>query len=349
MLSLIVTIYNTPIPDLQRCFSSIQNETYSDFEVILVDDGSKDEIAAFLDEMVQKDQRFQVYHVPNGGVSHARNLGMNYAMGEYIAFCDSDDELMPNFMQQGLEYIKTYDLDMISGGVLLKDYQRETPYACTKAENDIWIYTDMTEILDYALTNYAKDQNHELKNILIARVYPKIYKAELAKSVRFPEDIRMSEYNLYFFYFFKKLKRLGITDAIWYIYHQNEYSLTHHNDGLIQNRQKEQYDFAMQVLAEREKTQTYLKNAYDIRLFHIFINYFNTMILSLHNWRALYSTWNSSWGKSVRQANFDAYYNISMTDIKYRRIFRSTPRLFTYFFYRRIRSLFGRCVRKILR
>lgn len=207
----------------------------------------------------------------------------------------------------------------------------------------------MTEILDYALTNYAKDQNHELKNILIARVYPKIYKAELAKSVRFPEDIRMSEDNLYSFAIFSKCKRLGITDAIWYIYHQNEYSLTHHNDGLIQNRQKEQYDFAMQVLAEREKTQTYLKNAYDIRLFHIFINYFNTMILSLHNWRALYSTWNSSWGKSVRQANFDAYYNISMTDIKYRRIFRSTPRLFTYFFYRRIRSLFGRCVRKILR
>lgn len=106
MISLIIAVYNTPIKDLQRCFESIQHQTYRDFEVIVVDDGSKDEVASFMDRFSAEDPRFHVHHIENGGVSRARNIGLSYARGEYISFCDADDELTEVFFQHALSYVK---------------------------------------------------------------------------------------------------------------------------------------------------------------------------------------------------------------------------------------------------
>lgn len=73
----------------------------------------------------------------------------------------------------------------------------------------------MIPVLDFALTAYPKQGHLEFDTALIARVYPKLYKAELAKSVSFPEDIRMSEDNLYSFAVFSKCKRFGLVDETW--------------------------------------------------------------------------------------------------------------------------------------
>lgn len=69
MISIIVTVYNTPVSDLKRCFNSIVDQTYSAFEVIVIDDGSKNEIAEYIDEFAKQDKRFQVHHIENSGVS----------------------------------------------------------------------------------------------------------------------------------------------------------------------------------------------------------------------------------------------------------------------------------------
>lgn len=115
-ISLIITVYNTPIRDLKRCFNSIFEQTYSNFEVIVIDDGSKTEIAQYLDGMAKRDARIQIHHIENAGVSHARNLGIQYSKGNYIAFCDSDDTLTNNFLQNNLKFSLEYDLDLVIGG-----------------------------------------------------------------------------------------------------------------------------------------------------------------------------------------------------------------------------------------
>lgn len=89
-ISVIVPVYNTE-KYLPRCIDSILAQTFTDFELLLIDDGSKDNSANICDEYAAKDQRVRVFHKQNGGVSSARNLGLDNAQGEWITFVDSDD------------------------------------------------------------------------------------------------------------------------------------------------------------------------------------------------------------------------------------------------------------------
>ena len=98
-LSIIIPVYNTEVY-LPACLDSILSQTFSDFEVLLVDDGSKDGSGAICDAYALKDSRIRVMHKENGGVSSARNLGMEQAQGEWIMFVDSDDELLPDGLSE---------------------------------------------------------------------------------------------------------------------------------------------------------------------------------------------------------------------------------------------------------
>ena len=101
-ISVIVPIYNTAAY-LSRCIESLVNQTYSDLQIILIDDGSTDESGAIADEWQTKDPRIEVYHQPNQGQSAARNAGLQHAKGEYIAFVDSDDYIDSNYFSTMLQ------------------------------------------------------------------------------------------------------------------------------------------------------------------------------------------------------------------------------------------------------
>lgn len=89
-ISVIVPVYNTE-KWLRRCIDSILGQTFADFELLLIDDGSTDGSGAICDEYAEADQRVRVFHKPNGGVSSARNLGLDNAKGKWITFADADD------------------------------------------------------------------------------------------------------------------------------------------------------------------------------------------------------------------------------------------------------------------
>ena len=93
-ISVIVPVYNVS-PYLQRCFNSIINQTYSDLEIILVDDGSTDGSGELCDRLAEQDDRVRVFHKPNGGLGSARNVGIQAAKGNYLGFVDSDDWIEP--------------------------------------------------------------------------------------------------------------------------------------------------------------------------------------------------------------------------------------------------------------
>lgn len=97
MISIIVPVYNTE-KYLDRCIQSIRAQTYTDFELLLINDGSTDSSGVICDKYAKQDSRIRVFHKENGGVSSARNLGLDNVKGEWVTFCDSDDWIECNYL-----------------------------------------------------------------------------------------------------------------------------------------------------------------------------------------------------------------------------------------------------------
>ena len=108
-LSIIVPVYNVE-KYIQKCVNSIINQTYSNLEIILVDDGSYDGSSVICDEWAKRDSRISVIHKSNGGLSDARNAGLDVARGQYITFVDSDDWLLSNTLAPLIETIGDCDI-----------------------------------------------------------------------------------------------------------------------------------------------------------------------------------------------------------------------------------------------
>ena len=120
MVSVIIPIYNRQ-KYLARCFDSIINQTVSDLEVILVDDGSADDSGRICDVYAEKDKRFRVIHKENGGVSSARNSGIDMMSGDYCCFVDSDDYVFENFIFVLLNNLKLHNCDISVCGLSKTD------------------------------------------------------------------------------------------------------------------------------------------------------------------------------------------------------------------------------------
>lgn len=120
-ISIIVPVYKVEIY-LERCVESIINQTYKNIEIILIDDGSPDRCPMMCDQYAKKDSRITVIHKKNGGLSDARNAGLDIATGEYIAFVDSDDWIEVDFIETLYVNAKTVDADIsIIGCTLVWD------------------------------------------------------------------------------------------------------------------------------------------------------------------------------------------------------------------------------------
>jgi len=114
-ISLIVPIYNTAV-FLERCLSSIKNQSFKDFEVVLVNDGSTDNSESFCKEFIKKDNRFILKTKENGGAASALNYGFKYAKGEYICIIDSDDYIANTFCEALYSLAKQKNLDLLNFG-----------------------------------------------------------------------------------------------------------------------------------------------------------------------------------------------------------------------------------------
>ena len=113
MISIIVPVYQVE-PYLNRCVRSLLEQTYTDVEIILVDDGSPDGCPTLCDAWAGKDARVRVIHKPNGGLSDARNAGLTVARGEEIAFVDSDDWVDPDMLERLYNQMEETGADLVA-------------------------------------------------------------------------------------------------------------------------------------------------------------------------------------------------------------------------------------------
>ena len=111
MISIIIPVYNVELY-LDKCLQSVVNQTYRNIEIILIDDGASDNSGIICDRWQKKDSRIKVIHKTNGGLSSARNVGIEHANGEYLMFIDSDDIVSDELCRILIEMMKNNDADI---------------------------------------------------------------------------------------------------------------------------------------------------------------------------------------------------------------------------------------------
>lgn len=117
LISIIVPIYRIE-KYLDQCIQSIQNQTYTNLEIILVDDGSDDKCPQICDRYARSDERIKVIHKENGGLDSARKAGMLASNGKYVGYVDGDDWVEPNMYESLLRYMQRYDVEVVESGVI---------------------------------------------------------------------------------------------------------------------------------------------------------------------------------------------------------------------------------------
>lgn len=148
-ISCIVPVYKVE-EALNYCIKSILHQTFTDFELILVDDGSPDNSWKICDEYAEKDTRVKVIHKQNGGVSSARNTGIEAAQGEYICFVDSDDYLESNYLEVLIETKRNHsDFDNVwCGFQTVEDYLKNNKKSVVSENNNDYSFSDLSSIMD---------------------------------------------------------------------------------------------------------------------------------------------------------------------------------------------------------
>lgn len=146
LVSVVVPVFNVA-PYIQRCVDSLVSQTYSNIEIILVDDGSKDDSPQLCDVCADKDYRIKVIHKKNGGLSDARNVGIEAASGEYLSFVDSDDIVHPEFIMKLVTAIKKSGKKM--SVCLFQNFSDDKPLNFRKSNNPLRVMNLYDSICAY--------------------------------------------------------------------------------------------------------------------------------------------------------------------------------------------------------
>lgn len=271
MIDIIIPVYNTPKKDLERCFESILRQTFKDYKVYIIDDGSNDDVKNFLDDFVQNKSSFNVEHILNAGVSNARNVGIDLGSSKYLTFLDSDDTLEDNFLEEALGLIQKYDLDLVVGGY--NEIKNGEVYKVRKCVDDFYIYDDnnLNLFMDKLLSGKLMESNKNIGNLPTGRIYTRIYKRSVLGDLRFNRKLGMSEDTLFMIDLMGRVKHIGISSGVWYNYYINDYSISRRkvSDKVINDHMKFIEEIYKRMLLEKEGQ---IKNAYSFRMFKSLMN-----------------------------------------------------------------------------
>lgn len=207
LISIIVPVYN--VEDyLDRCVESIVNQTYTNIEIILVDDGSTDSSGKKCDEWEGKDNRIVVIHKTNGGQAEARNFGLVKSKGNYIGFVDSDDCICKTMFEDLLHILVQNEADVVGCGRIVFDENNIPNFNHNNSESRIIVFNQKEALKDLITENHFQ-----------STVWNLLVKASIAKSVQF-EVGKIHEDILWPFRVFLKSQTMVYTSRCYYAYFQ---------------------------------------------------------------------------------------------------------------------------------
>jgi len=208
LLSIIVPVYNSE-KYLAICLDSILAQTFKNFECIIIDDGSTDQSPIICDEYARRDNRLQVLHKKNEGVSAARNDGIQSACGEYIAFVDSDDYIMPEMYRLLIEKIENEKTDIVCCGYSHKNRD----------------YLPQINLYDASIAQIV----YHLENLeLFGLIWNKLYTAKIIHEnhIRFPIGYYFGEDMFFNLQYFCAISSVSVVVESLYVYCENSASIT---------------------------------------------------------------------------------------------------------------------------
>lgn len=267
-ITIIVPVYNVE-QSLSRCIDSILTQTFVDFELLLINDGSKDNSGKICDDYSHKDNRIKVFHKENNGVSSARNLGLKHAKGTYIAFIDSDDWVKDSYLDE-LYKASTDNSDLVVGSYTQFDengnyYIRE--------------YTSRTYNLSKSVDIKQIEQSSTISICLFFHPWRKLFKTNIIRehNILFDESIFISEDTIFIMKYVCYCENIRIISNTSYMY----YLPTSSNKYLMDLKDLDKH---MELFEKCEETfysnQGYHLDALKQLIFYIFFNNFMTYIVS---------------------------------------------------------------------
>ena len=260
LISIIVPVYNVE-KYLKKCVDSIVNQTYKNLEIILVDDGATDNSGKICDELVELDNRIKVYHKKNGGLSDARNYGVERAAGDYIGFVDSDDYIDAEMYEKLYEAIKKENVDVAECNLKI-------------------VYPEKTDLFtDQKYYQICNKQEYLEEYLKIEKIFGsacvRLTKADIAKKLKFP--VRKLYEDTYYAY-----DLIGIVDK--YVIMDNPYYNYLMRENSITNAKFNPRIFDLIEIVEKFHTNVYknypsLKEAADCRKMYAYFSVLNSILL----------------------------------------------------------------------
>jgi glycosyltransferase involved in cell wall biosynthesis len=219
-ISVIVPVYNAE-KYLDKCIQSILAQTCTDFELLLVNDGSKDHSGDICEKYAQQDSRIKVFHKENGGPGSARNVGLEQAKGEFVMFVDSDDFVLSDYLLHFAASVKTNPADLVIGGL----------HYCQNGE--------IKKSLAFEEHFYLRDEfpclfsRHEMYRY--GCPFSKLYRFELIQKnhLRFNNDVYLGEDTIFLYDFICVADSVSLISSADYMYECNQGSLTHRTNSFM--------------------------------------------------------------------------------------------------------------------
>lgn len=213
LVSVIIPVYKVE-KYLKQCVDSVRNQTYTNLEIILVDDGSPDRCGEICDEYAAEDSRVRVIHQSNQGVAKARNTGIDLAKGDYFFFVDSDDVVERNALDTFMETVNLYTADMVCSGC---SYIDEEGYPLDRSTEERMLIMNTDEALRYYAPREWAPWN-------------RLVKAEVHKGIYFP-PYKIHEDEAIKFRLIEQCKTVVEIPAATYQYRQRASSITAQNSN----------------------------------------------------------------------------------------------------------------------
>ncbi len=262
MISILVPVYN--VGDyLSRCLDSILGQTFKDFEIVIVNDGSKDHSQKIAQKYAERHDCIRLYNYKNAGISTTRNRLLEHASGDYVMFVDSDDYIHPKTLETMMNIMIQRDCDIVCCGYSM-DYRLGSFYRKVETKP---VLSKMEALRSLA-------ENKGMNN------YPwaKLFKKSCFDNVRFPESLRGFEDTYTIFKAINNAARIGCTPKRFYHYVQHAGSLTHHMDLEEAYDMRRAYEYQENYLhrlypEENFKYDTHLVNSDFVILYTIFMYY----------------------------------------------------------------------------
>ena len=204
-ISVIIPVYNVE-KYLGRCLDSVVNQTFTDIEIICINDGSSDNSLEILKRYAQRDRRIKIFTQENSGLSASRNVGMKYASGDYIYFIDSDDYLVKTAFEELYKIATINNTDLIIFKLL--NFENQTNHVISKRYHEMFFLKNINYIFNY------KDIKEHLFSVDVTTC-TKFFKRELLDGLHFQEGL-IFEDNLFYVDYIFKAKRIIFYDKYLY-------------------------------------------------------------------------------------------------------------------------------------